>query len=261
VNDLPRQKLCEIITTYGHGLCEDVRKTEALLRDFCGEHKREIFVIITALEKGVVSNLLASQKDGLWEVTLNRLTKRLQDECSLIKDDARWAVESWALALKGIIPDPPREKVESRINWLGVLTQWKAITIVVDASESAMDTRRRIVRTVQRLLDRLPKGQVHALFFLGCGQAYSVTDFERQQADWFQQHTGRASLIAPVIQSLREQGYLDNPDNGIVIVGTGEVFDLADWMDVGKWLLIRTGKAPLVSDDLPVIEVSSADLT
>jgi hypothetical protein len=44
MNDLPRQKLRELIVEYGRSLCDDPRRCEALLKDYCGQHKREIFL-------------------------------------------------------------------------------------------------------------------------------------------------------------------------------------------------------------------------
>ncbi len=110
MNDIPRQKLCEIIAQYGHSLGDDPRRTEALLRDFCSEYKREIFVLVSALREQVADDLLASQDSMPYEVLLAQLTRRLQDNLALAEDAARWAVESWALALEVIeqpLPGPP----------------------------------------------------------------------------------------------------------------------------------------------------------
>ena len=116
MNDLARQKLGEIIIQYGHSLCEDPRRTEALLRDFCGEHKREINVIVSALKERVAADLLASQKGVPQEILLARLTKRLQDNLALTKDAARWAVESWALALGTITPEMVTETPKTLVD-------------------------------------------------------------------------------------------------------------------------------------------------
>ena len=42
----PREKLRELIVEYGRSLCADPRRCEALLKDYCGQYKREIFVLI-----------------------------------------------------------------------------------------------------------------------------------------------------------------------------------------------------------------------
>ena len=61
MDNLPRQKLGEIIARYGHDLSDDPRRTEALLRDHCGAYKREIFVLVSALREQVAADLLSSQ--------------------------------------------------------------------------------------------------------------------------------------------------------------------------------------------------------
>jgi parallel beta-helix repeat protein len=99
MNELPRQKLCELIATYGQSLCDDPQRCENLLRDFCGAHKREIHVLVSALKERVPANLLALQNTMPPEVLLTCLSKRLQENLGLAEGVARWAIESWALAL------------------------------------------------------------------------------------------------------------------------------------------------------------------
>ncbi len=99
MHDQPRQVLRGLLAEYGPSLCDDPRRCEALLRDHCGDHKREIRVLVAALDERVPADLLRSQPDPPPAMLLNRLTRRLQDERGLAEDVARWAVESWALAL------------------------------------------------------------------------------------------------------------------------------------------------------------------
>jgi WD40 repeat protein len=105
MNDLPRRTLSELVVRYGPSLGDDPRRTEGLLRDFCGEHKREIFVLVSAAEEQVPADLLALQDSVPHKILLAQLTRRLQDNLALARDAARWGVESWALAL-GMIQQP-----------------------------------------------------------------------------------------------------------------------------------------------------------
>lgn len=57
MHDAPRQKLRELIVEYGRSLCDDPRRCEALLKDYCGQHKREIFVLVNALKNRVAEDL------------------------------------------------------------------------------------------------------------------------------------------------------------------------------------------------------------
>ncbi len=107
MHDEPRQKLCELIVEYGRSLCNDPNRCEALLKDYCGKHKREIFVLVSALKKNVTNDLLKSSAGVPQEIVMGRLRKRLADELAMTDEAAHWAVESWALALGFItVPQP-----------------------------------------------------------------------------------------------------------------------------------------------------------
>lgn len=101
----PRQQLCQLIAQYGPTLSEDPRRCGALLKDHCGQYKREIFVLVNALENRVATELLNASAGVPEVVLLSRLSKRLEDELGLAENAAKWAVETWALAL-GIIQQP-----------------------------------------------------------------------------------------------------------------------------------------------------------
>ena len=99
MDDLPRRKLRELIAKHGRDLCEDRRRCEGLLRDVCGSSKRELNLLLMALKEGVATDLAAARTGVPAAVLHARLTQRMQDHLSIAQDAARWAVESWALAL------------------------------------------------------------------------------------------------------------------------------------------------------------------
>jgi hypothetical protein len=99
MNDEPRQKLQKLIVDYGRSLCNDPNRCEALLKDHCGVHKREIFVLVSALRKKVTDEMLTPTAGMPLEIVLARLRKRLEDELAMTAEAAQWAVESWAMAL------------------------------------------------------------------------------------------------------------------------------------------------------------------
>jgi uncharacterized membrane protein len=105
MNELPRQKLCEIITQYGQDVSDNPQRCEGLLKDFCGQYSKEVFLLVNALKKGVATELLKSQNQIPQAVILSKLTKRLQDELGIAEESAYWAVDSWGLAL-GVISQP-----------------------------------------------------------------------------------------------------------------------------------------------------------
>ena len=122
MHDEPRQKLRELIIEYGRSLCDDPRRCEALLKDYCGQHKREIFVLVSALKNRVAEDLIKTSAGVPLALVMGRLNQRLEDELGLAEDAARWAVETWTLALGMPVvpterlrpaPEPPR--VERRV--------------------------------------------------------------------------------------------------------------------------------------------------
>ena len=104
MNNEPRQKLRELVARHGPAVVHDRRRCEGLLRDCCGEHRREVAVLVMALEEHVPADLLAAPPGLPREALLSRLARRLSDNLALSEDAARWSVNSWALAL-GVISD------------------------------------------------------------------------------------------------------------------------------------------------------------
>jgi WD40 repeat protein len=99
MNDIPRQTLKYMVQQYGPEVCDDTRRCTGLLRDLCGEYRREIFVLITALEQNVVNGLRTLTEQLPFSVVLPRLTAELHETTALSEEAARWAVAVWAEAL------------------------------------------------------------------------------------------------------------------------------------------------------------------
>lgn len=115
MNDQPRQTLSRIILEHGRSICETPKRVEALLRDLSGAHRREINIIVGALEERVAADLLATGRTVPRDVLLARLAARLRDNLAYTPEAARWGVETWAVAL-GIISEAElreRERAEA----------------------------------------------------------------------------------------------------------------------------------------------------
>ena len=91
--------LRQIFSKYGTEIISDARRCESLLNDLCGSHRREINVLINALEERIPIDLLNGAGSMPMELLLNRLEKRLEEQTAMTAEAARWAVESWATAL------------------------------------------------------------------------------------------------------------------------------------------------------------------
>lgn len=96
----PQRTLKRLIKQYGPDLVNDPRRTEALLNDLCGQHRREIFVLVNAQKQRVPAELLAAPAWMPSQAVYARLSRQLQEKLALTQDAADWAVAAWAGALE-----------------------------------------------------------------------------------------------------------------------------------------------------------------
>ena len=70
-----------------------------LLKDHCGQYKREIFVLVNAIENGVAEELIKASAGVPMAILLSRLNKRLEDELGLrrklCRQNGRWRHGRW----------------------------------------------------------------------------------------------------------------------------------------------------------------------
>jgi WD40 repeat protein len=103
-----RTQLGEILVRHGRLPLTDAKLCENLLKDYCPEHKEEIALLALAVKERIASDLLVSQ-DGLHRDLLRTLlVKRLRKARSLHEGDARWAVDSWAAAIRALAKAEPQ---------------------------------------------------------------------------------------------------------------------------------------------------------
>ncbi len=99
MNDYPRRKLKELIAEYGSSLADDPVKCKGFLLDYCGKWPKEINVLHMALTAGIVQKLIEPHSQVPIKVLIARHTNTLISQHGLSEEVARWAVESWLLAL------------------------------------------------------------------------------------------------------------------------------------------------------------------
>ena len=114
VNDLPRQKLAELIARHGTSLAEEPRRVAAFLKDEAGDRKLEVSLLVAAAEEGIPEELLRASGGVPSQPLLRRLERRLQQERGLSDETARWAVESWATALRFKEALAPQDQLENQ---------------------------------------------------------------------------------------------------------------------------------------------------
>jgi hypothetical protein len=105
MNPLPRETLAELVQTYGPALLDDARRVRALLYDTCPGDRREVGVLVAAVEEGIPLSISRASETISVPGELDRLTTELEDTRGLSYDAARWAVRSWAWVLG--MADPP----------------------------------------------------------------------------------------------------------------------------------------------------------
>lgn len=93
-----------LITRFGTRIGEDPKRCEFLLRDVCGEYKREIVVLVAAVKENIPKELMSADRSIPQEHQLERLAKRLYDDHGIILDLARWGVETWLIGLREQTP-------------------------------------------------------------------------------------------------------------------------------------------------------------
>ncbi|HAS51549.1 MAG TPA: hypothetical protein DCS21_07325 [Gammaproteobacteria bacterium] len=154
MNNEPAEKLCELITEYGPVLIDDPRRCEAFLKDYCGQYKREIHLLISAIREGVPTELLAASKDIPYCLQASRLTQRLRDDLGLMPEFAVWAVDAWALALGCAPKELAAPADQPAPATLDSMKEAPSVTLVVSSSSSSSGD----YRTISQALHQAPPG-------------------------------------------------------------------------------------------------------
>lgn len=99
MNNEPREILKQLVSERGEEIYRDAKLCRALLKDLGGRYEKENFLLVSALERGIVSEIRkCSTSAAPAEIRLAQLSTRLQ-ELGFKAEEANWAIESWAGAL------------------------------------------------------------------------------------------------------------------------------------------------------------------
>ncbi|PIU92829.1 MAG: hypothetical protein COS65_15900, partial [Armatimonadetes bacterium CG06_land_8_20_14_3_00_66_21] len=107
MNDEVREVLKALVAQYGQELCTDRQRVEGLLRDYCGQHRREIAVLVSTVREGVAQELRGAPGTSVDSLVFHRLVQKLDYNVGIAEDYARWAVTTWAEALGRHAPAQP----------------------------------------------------------------------------------------------------------------------------------------------------------
>jgi len=225
MNDLPRQKLGEIVAKHGTSVVDNPRRCEGLLRDYCGRFRREVSVLTMALEERVALDLLAASKTTPRQVLLGRLTQRLCDNLALSEQAARWAVNSWAFAL-GLVSGDELKGIE-RQNAGQAPTAMSVARTSAQPSVAAQTTTQNRPQPTNTSL-----GQSIVVSANGSGDFSTIREALRNAA------TGTRLFIRPGLYN--ESIVIDK---NVEITGDGSVEDIIIESTNSSCILMETDKA------------------
>ena len=116
MNELVKERLREIVLKHGRSPVSDPRLCESLLKDYCGQYKKEIFVLVCAVREQAAADLLTSQESVPQEILHPLLIKRLQNNLALTEEASKWAVETWSQALAELpLEEAPKNLSSQRL--------------------------------------------------------------------------------------------------------------------------------------------------
>ena len=130
------------------------------------------------------------------------------------------------------------------------------LVIVLDASESAQEQWEEILSLASNTVNKLPAHIDKKLFFLSNSQEYNFNNLNYEAKSWREENLSRGSFITPVIKSLVKN------TGKIIIIGSGPVYDLEDWLEsdfTGKFIFVKLGQS--LKKDLNIgIEIEPPEL-
>lgn len=107
------------------------------------------------------------------------------------------------------------------------------IVVIADTSDSATAAQAAVRELVSNVLRQLPAAAGRSVHFLGSPATYNAAGFLKDGTRWMRDNAGRLSVISPVWAQ-----YKGDEHSTFVVVGSGPIYDLADWE--GSELLART---------------------
>lgn len=241
MNNLPRQKLLEIVRRHGREIINAPRRCEGLMRDNFPSHRREIAVLTSALEERIPAELLAAGNSRMPKgALLARLAARLHDDVAMEASAARWTVHTWALALDIITPEEldtlEREDAQARRPEAKPAFQTQA-TQAPRATPTQFTQPLNPASQAQASTARSPSPAARTAFVValdGSGDFSTLTDaLRRAQA-------GSRLLVRPGIYN--EGLVIDKP---LEIVGDGALEEIILRSTISSCLVMRTDAATI----------------
>ena len=110
MNDAVLETLKKLVTQ-DTDLYTDWRRLEGFLRDYAGQHRREVNVLVMAAREGVPAELLRVSGSEVSPLVVDRLVRRLYEHTGIEQALAEWAVAGWAAALGKMVASRKRAPI------------------------------------------------------------------------------------------------------------------------------------------------------
>ena len=91
-----------IVKEHGTDICQFPKRVEGLLKDMCGDCPKEVFLLTQCLSSGVIGRVMNLRNTVPEPTLILTAANELQKSREIGFEAARWAVESWTEALRGI---------------------------------------------------------------------------------------------------------------------------------------------------------------
>jgi len=164
MNDLPAQKLRELIATHGPSILSEPQRVEGWLSYSCPGMSRETNVLLIALRQQVPAALCNGG-------TVPAIARRLSEETAMADDAATWAVEAWRKAMSNgderVQAHPPAERpaLEAR----------RESPPDASSDDPARASRKlELLRLVERAHQPQDDAQIGSLVLIGIGGAFLI---------------------------------------------------------------------------------------
>ena len=231
MNNLPRQKLIEIIRRHGREIIKEPRRCEGLMRDNFPAHRREIAVLNAALEERIPAELLESGKSLIPRgALLARLAARLHEDVAMEASAARWTIHTWALAL-GVITPAELDSLEEADTQADAQVDAQTVKQPARASQPASPSIQSATTAAQ------PTKAARASYVValdGSGDFSTLTDAVRRAP------AGSRLLVRPGIYN---EGLVI--DKLLEIVGDGALAEIVLRATASSCLVMRTDAATI----------------
>jgi mRNA-degrading endonuclease RelE of RelBE toxin-antitoxin system len=100
--------------------------------------------------------------------------------------------------------------------------EFETVVVILDASDSAEQDWPTIVDLAKKTFQKIPAKIQKKLYFLSNPQEYEIDKFEENVGLWRKKNSKKGSFISPILSQIKNAK--------IVIIGSGIIYDLEDWI-------------------------------